>query len=114
MGLAGLVAALSLPISARSQDCAQPNSGGCPLAVGQVVTGAIVTPDATDLWRVRLAEAGALRASLDTGGADLRLYIYGPDLALVRVSDTGGRATEIVEIPQAEVGEYQIFVDSPR
>lgn len=100
--------------TAHAQACAQPSTVGCAIEPGQSVEAALTRGEDAHLWRLAVPAGGDVEITLAGLPADYRLYVYGPGGSLVGVSNEDGLVDEVVIIPGADPGEYQVFVDSPR
>jgi len=112
----GLATALTrgpiLPVHAQDT-CVQPSSTGCPMEISFVAQSAIMDPAQSDNWLLNVNIPDELLVSLGTLGGDYQLAVYGPNNALLGISNNPGTTNEELRIPNAGQGTYWIVVDSP-
>jgi hypothetical protein len=117
LGLLTMVLRAPTP-GARAQavapsDCSQPSAEGCALFLEVPAQAVPNDPTVAHNWLVDIPEGLDFAVAAANLPADLELWVYGPDGALLRQSNLPGYKDEIVQVTNVGAGLYWIVVDSP-
>jgi hypothetical protein len=110
-----LVISLLLQASlASADDCSQPSTSGCTIALNEPVTAVLANASDVHTWRLTLNSAARLHVALTNLPADYDVHVYTADGGLLGESTNEDTQDDVVDLPDAGAGIYIIYVNSAR